>query len=599
MNLAVSTSQSHIMMHRRKNVWYSVCDGNWEDSNIWISNALDRKLITVPQPGDDVYINHTVNFDGAPLVPTIVNNLFISGKLTASNNSTILTVNGNLQATGYIDFTGPSVFTLNLNGVFNSIISANFTAGNSTINYGAPYNDQPILNLPYKHLSTSGSVGTKFMISDLTINGNLNTQSNFECGVYNLTVNGTSLLGTVGQPYKFTKNSSTGLLLFVGNVDFEGITDLTVGNPNVECRGGMTIHTFFLASGTGTFTFSTNNQTLNCAAYLGQGTWNSPIVVSGAITVTLTGSAILNVNSLNGTVPGSTFNNEGVLYIAANFTPMTTGIFNYNHVSTSTIGYVFNGSITLPQTSYSNLVIGGTGTKTQGGNTTVSASFTNNGSYECGGYNLSVAGSFTNTTSFTASMFCTITIGGFASFSNSGNAQCMDLRNGNANVEFKNGLDIHAAYCYTGTGIFKFSTNNQALSFSAYNFGICAANFLISGAITVTFTSGAVIPDFLGTLNGDNASSTFDNRGTFAYTNATAPMVTGKLYCNQATNTFNYDLAGNQDITVPSDPTLGYKNLTLSGSGTKRLLGNVSVKGTYTLSSPATFNSNGFSLTNP
>jgi hypothetical protein len=175
----------------------------------------------------------------------------------------------------------------------------------------------------------------------------------------------------------------------------------------------------------------------------------------------------------------------------------------------------------------------------------------------------------------------------------------MDLRTGNPNVEFENGLDIHAAACYTGTGIFKFSTNNQALSFSAYNGGVCAANFLINGAITVTFTSGAVIPDFWGTLNGDNASSTFDNRGTFAYTNATGPMATGKLYCNQAVNTFIYNLVGNQDIIVPLDPTPGYKNLTLTGSGAKKILGNVSVKGTYTLISPATLNSNGFSLTNP
>jgi len=76
-------------------------------------------------------------------------------------------------------------------------------------------------------------------------------------------------------------------------------------------------------------------------------------------------------------------------------------------------------------------------------------------------------------------------------------------------------------------------------------------------------------------------------------------MTTGKLYCNQAVNTFNYNLANGQDITVPSDPTPGYNNLTISGSGAKRLLGNVSVKGIYTVTPPATLNSNGFSLTNP
>ena len=76
-------------------------------------------------------------------------------------------------------------------------------------------------------------------------------------------------------------------------------------------------------------------------------------------------------------------------------------------------------------------------------------------------------------------------------------------------------------------------------------------------------------------------------------------MNTGKLYCNQTLNTFIYGLGGNQDITSPSDATPGYQNLILQGSGVKRLLGNVSVKGTYTLTSPATLNTNGFALTNP
>lgn len=76
-------------------------------------------------------------------------------------------------------------------------------------------------------------------------------------------------------------------------------------------------------------------------------------------------------------------------------------------------------------------------------------------------------------------------------------------------------------------------------------------------------------------------------------------MSTGKLYCNQAANTFVYGLGGNQDITVPSDSTPGYQNLILQGSGAKRLLGNVSVKDTYALTSQATLNTNRFALANP
>jgi|GEM_PF-4806972 len=51
MQLAVSTSPNHTMLRRRKNVWYSVKDGNWSDPNTWMSNALDRRNVTMPQAG--------------------------------------------------------------------------------------------------------------------------------------------------------------------------------------------------------------------------------------------------------------------------------------------------------------------------------------------------------------------------------------------------------------------------------------------------------------------------------------------------------------------------------------------------------------------
>ncbi|MBV8388385.1 MAG: hypothetical protein JO080_01145 [Mucilaginibacter sp.] len=601
---AVNTSPFHVMLQRRNNVWYSVKDGNWEDPNVWMSNGLDKRIITVPQSGDTVYICHTVNFDGAVLSNTIINDLFILGKLTASNNSQTLTLNGNLYASGFIDFTGSNI-TLNLNGVVNSAIYSNFIAGNSTINFGAINNDQFILNLPYKNLSTSGA--QKYMASDLTIAGTFSPQSNFECGAYNLTVNGASTIGTTGQPGKFTKNSSTGSLLFIGNADFEGLTDLSVGNPTVECRGGINIHTFSFTAGSGTWTFSTNNQTISCSAWLG-GTWNGNILVSGAITVTLTGGTFQTNGTINGTAAGSTFNNNGVLWIGYNHTPMVTGVFNYQNTASSTLGYVFNGNYTLPYTSYANLFIGGnTGIKSLGAATIVNQSLVigyngfNGSVLDCAGNNLDVKGAFTCYDGFLASAFSNITFEGAARFDHGGSpANVVDLRTGNPNVEFRAGLTVSVYSAYTGTGTFKFTTANQNLDFSIVNGGALACNWLISGAITVTLLDGASNnPAATGTINGDNASSTFDCRGYFQYQNATAPMTTGKLYCNQATNTFLYSASGNQDIQVPSDPIPGYKNLTLSGSGAKRLLGNVSVKGTYTLTSPATLNSNGFSLTNP
>jgi hypothetical protein len=110
---------------------------------------------------------------------------------------------------------------------------------------------------------------------------------------------------------------------------------------------------------------------------------------------------------------------------------------------------------------------------------------------------------------------------------------------------------------------------------------------------------------FENVVNGTNSSSILRQTGSrIEYKSAAAPMSTGKLYANQSTvwgtGTFIYSRLGNQDIKTPEDPTNpGYQNLTLSGSGAKRLLGNVSVKGTYTLTAPATLDLNGFTLTNP
>jgi hypothetical protein len=595
---AVSTSQFNLSMLRKHNVWYTIKDGNWSDPAVWIGNGTKR--YSVPQVGDDVYISNNITMDIATIT---VRNLYVTGSLTTlASPGVTLTINGDCQVSGNGLISLPLYFhNLVLNGYNNIIPYVGFNAGNySTVTYNGFF-DQFLLNIPYKHLSTQN--GNKYQITDITVGGNLNQQSNYECGAYNLTVNGSSTMGTVGS-YTFSKNSSTGSILFIGAVDFEGYTDLSVGNPNVEFRNGLTIHTYGFTSGSGVFTFSTNNQTITSSAFLG-GVWNASIIVSGSITLTLLGGSQFRVNNnINGTVAGSTFNNAGVLFLGYNATPMTIGVFNYQYSSTSTLGYAFNGSYTLPYSTYANLVISGTGTKILGTNTVIGQAFTNNGGFDSNGYNLTVTGAFTNGDlaghgDFTSNAFSTIVFIGFVELQ-SGGSTGFDLTTGNPNVEFRSGWDVHSSSpTKTGTGIYSFTTNNQTVSFSAYNSGVSTANFLISGAITITFTTGTTIPNFTGTLNGDNASSIFDCRGTFMYQNSTAPMATGKLYCNQASNTFIYGLAGNQDITVPSDATPGYKNLTFQGSGAKRLLGNVSVKGIYTLTSPATLNTNGYSLTNP
>jgi hypothetical protein len=97
-----------------------------------------------------------------------------------------------------------------------------------------------------------------------------------------------------------------------------------------------------------------------------------------------------------------------------------------------------------------------------------------------------------------------------------------------------------------------------------------------------------------GILNVTVSGSAFINQAVFRYQNSQQPMQTGVLQCNSVVNTFIYNLVDNQNVTPGT-----YINLTLAGSGAKKLLGNVSVVNAYTLISPATLNSNGYTLTNP
>jgi hypothetical protein len=595
MQLATNPAQNHVMLRRRKNVWYSIHDGNWSDPNTWISNALDRHLITMPQMGDDVYINHTVTCD----VTATVNNLYGNGYLSLSTGK-ILTINGSIQITGTVDQTATTT-NLILNGYSNLIV--NYTASTTgTITYNGLLT-QNVMPLPYGSLTTSNS-GGKLLTANTSLSGKLTVSSNLECSTFDLTVNGITNIENANTGL-FSKNGA-GNLLFIGKFSADLSTGFATinfsGNPNVEFRGGLSAQCFSFNTGTGTFTFSTNNQSLTLTSGV---TWVAPILIRGAITLSTNNSVNVPIPTvINGDNASSTLNNQTGLYLSSSTLPMATGIFNYMIGSSSVIlGYVMNGTFTLPYTTYAGLYIGGTGVKTLGGNTTVQVLNVNT-NLECSTFNLTVNGttSISNGDNgvFSKSGAGSLLFVGQFSANSSVGYSTIDWTGGNPSIEFRGGLLVESFSFKSGTGTFTFSTNNQTISVTGLGgSGNWSAPILVSGSITLTNTSSSL---FIcsGALNGDNASSIFDNRGTINYQNATAPMVTGKLYCNQAANTFIYGMAGNQDIQPPSDPsTPGYKNLTLQGSGAKKLLGNVSVKGTYTLTGPATLNSNGFALTNP
>ncbi|WP_295792878.1 hypothetical protein [Mucilaginibacter sp.] len=582
--IGVSTSPFYLFLTRKVNTWYSVKDGNWTDPNVWISNAQGKRNITSPRAGDNVFINHQVTVN----VTTAVNNLFIAGTLKFDPNGNILTVTGDLQATGTIDQSAGNNNAIVVKG-FNNFITTFIPGAASAIEYNSGLMTQSIMPLTYCNLQISGGTAvTKYLTSNLTIGGNFYCGSVLDTKNFNLSVDGFTTTGPL------ISSGNSGIIISSGNILFNGaIIDgggkslSVIGTASVEMRGGCFGAGFDLAHCDVNFTATqTLNDGFNFVCH--------NITMAGSVVVTNMSDSVVTVKGvMNGTVSSSTFNNNGQLIFNDPTLPMATGVFNHRNMPNSTVGYIFNGNYTLPYTLYENLQLGGTGIKNTSENTTINFNLFLGTTLELGNYDLTISG----TTSGGNSAFITKSGAGNLLFAGKVDIGGITFLS-SPTVEFRNGWQTFGDFIFA-TATINYTTNNQTIAngFSVTTFN-CVS--VIANGITVSCDSrfgNAFL--FNSVLDGSNSTSTFNNIGTVNYKNAQQPMQTGRLYCNQSINTFTYGALGDQDITVPSDATPGYKNLILNGSGVKRLLGNISVKGTYTLVSPATLNSNGFALTNP
>jgi hypothetical protein len=592
-----------------------MANGEWNNPQTWISNSVDRGLIQYPQIGDDVYINHIVNYSnnliGTYLFNRTIKNLYIgpNGKLTsttASLSQNSLQITGNLQCAGAIDFSSTtSPITIELQGYSNFI--ANFTAGTQSTIYYSSTQPQNILNVNYYTLSTDNSIKT--VVADLTINGQLIVNSStFELSGYNAYLNGAvtvagvlsknSSAGVVNFYSTLTMANSTGIIAFTGNPVIN-----MYGNFSGDCRAGCNF-------GSNTWNILANLYfQLNGGGNVAINTGTNSVVIASGKTLTINGlfgsttnnqGGWINSGSITGADGTAILNVIGTYAYGSANAAMSMGTFNYNYSGYSNIQVQSGVTMNLPYSSYYALTINGTATLSA--NTTVSQACNINGSLECSTFNftcsgtLNYSGNFTKNGSGIVSLYTT---------NGQNSTGKIDFSAGNPTVNFSGNLtgDVRAGLNF-GSGTVNISAS---LSFSTWISGNTAVNMggnIVIGS-GVTFTNiglsnatGGI--NMIGTINGTDSTSIFVNKSVFGYSNITAPMVTGKLYCNQAANTFNYQLSGNQNVQVPSDSTSpGYYNLTLSGSGSKTLLGNVSVKNIYTLTSPATLNSNGYALTNP
>jgi len=333
-----------------------------------------------------------------------------------------------------------------------------------------------------------------------------------------------------------------------------------------------------------------------------------------------------NASGLDGLAGSSTLVSYSSILLKSSTTVlMTTGTFNPAAQAISNISYDFDGDFTLPYTTYAGLYISWalsarTGEKILAANTTVerlNVVTSGNGTLQLSTYDLTINGttsigvvSNTHTAGYYNLMKSgagTVIFKGLVTLFN-GDPGILDFSAGNPNVECQNGITlvnlVTASYFKSGTGTWSFTTNNQSISVSTS--GVITSNLTFDSPITIANGLTLTLLFYSATLGvhvqfnaavdgGDGSSKLLMSANTkCTYNSATEPMVTGTLDAStNAGNTWTYG-NGAQDLAGTN-----HKNLTLNGGGVKRLMGNISVANTYTLTAPATVDLNGFTLGNP
>jgi hypothetical protein len=605
---AVSTSPFNLSMLRKRNVWYTVKDGNWSDPAIWMSNG--KRKHSVPQQGDDVCVEHNVNYDNdldsEYLFNHTIGNLFIArnGVLTATTNryKNLLIINGNLQCDGAVDFsTTISDITLALGGIDN-YINRFYSGSQSTVKYLSSLN-QPVLPVNYFNIEISNT-NIKYVHADFFVNGVLTIDigSTLELGSYNSIIAISNISGTL------TKGSSAGTVSLTtlsiqngsGSINFLDNPTVNIsGDFSGDIRNGVNF-------GSGTLNvLTTQIWTLTGSGNLPQSTGSNNVVIATGKTLTIAANSGLNIGGWvnNGSITGAdataTLNIEGTYAFGNNNEAMPIGIFNYNHSGTSNIQVQPGVIITLAYPSYYDLTVNGI--VALGGNTTVSNNTLVKGSLQMGDNDFTCNGATAFSGSLLASGSGTLGFNKLSILDGTGSISFTGSPTTNLSGDF---IGDARAGIYFGSVPVNITANmNIGLWSAGNNAAITYMGMFIASGVTLinigqnsAYLGGI---NLTGTINGVDTTAVFDNRSVCNYQNIVAPMATGRLFCNQAMNTFIYGALADQDITTPSDIVPGYQNLTLSGSGIKRLLADVSVKAIYTLASPAILNSNGYTLTNP
>ena len=480
---------------------------------------------------------------------------------------------------------------------------------------------QPTLSVTPANTLTSITLGTATNAT-LTISANYTTNSLTIGTGSTVTETGaiTAIFPGAGLTNNGTYTASTGTHSFSGGAGIIGGSS-GVSIPTIAFNNATTNNTTLTVStslqGTGTLT---NASTLNiggtCSVSYLTNTGTTAVTGSGAISTLVakfTNTGTVNLGG-SGTIAGITNNASGIVNLSTSGTitsfnnATSTSTLNISTTPTvptittltvsasgNTVNYSGAGNQTIKDVAYSNLTTSGSGTKTW----TLAAGRAVSGSIIVGtGTNLTTAGNQTLSVAGITDVTGTLTLGGTSAKTFTGNVTINTggaiTESAVANYSFAGDLTINGTGTYTsstGTHTFNNATADQTI-------GGTASTQTINAIVINKATSGSVILSHdLNTTTFTNTSGTF-NPATYLLTASTSITLNGgTMRVGATTWAGNYSVttapAGTSTVeyynaSATINGTITYKNLSLTGGGTKTFNANTTISGNLSISSGVT-----------
>lgn len=562
---------------------------SWADGNNWNPNGIPTTGQEVVFSGQILNIINVPNITLSKL--RITNNSNITLRPNTGGNRTItvnsatndaivvdasstLIISGNNTNSRTLTLTTTSTTNLiaNISGTLRVTIDNNNQSAFGVFTKGANATIQFNSGSTYDHNRNGGAIPTA------------SWNSNSTCLISGITT-------TI--PTVTTFNQAFGHFTWNNNQS----ADLTISSTGMSIAGDLSVVN---TGGTNTLAIAQNlniggNLNISSGARLNLGNYTHNRTTAGG-TLTVAGTMLLGGNT--GGQTGSNF-------------PLNFSTIN---LAGGTVDYTYAGNQTIFASTYNNLTLSGTGTKTASNNFTVNGNISipnsgttldsyiyqitgnSSGSFTLGaGANLVLGrttGAYndinfpTNYTNVSLSPTSTV------EFLSAAYQTIPAYNYGNLTIASTSGSNKVAANSFAVAGNFTINSNtNFQLGYSLTTLPI-GGNLVINGSLEFNIWNGHTVT-VTGNLSGTGAiSMTTGNQHVLNLNGANNSI--GSL-TSGATSTVNYGGAGSQQIFASTN----YANLTISGGGAKTLSGTTSVSNVLTLTSGiVTTSGNTLTLTN-